>query len=634
MHKTKTILLVLGWLLPLLLFPWLVMGPTGPGLARLWERGVAHLPALLQKFLSPGWMHAFLFVLLAVPGSFLLKVARPSLRWGMAVLLNALAFGLAYKIAVFLPEISTYPFSLGWSEGSRFYYASLYLSEQIYGLRVPPSILHPSRYLLQAIPFLIPNSPLWLHRFWQVLLWLVTSGLTAWLLTMRAAAGQSISIRLALAMGAILFLFQGPVYYHLLVMVILVLWGYDQHHPWRTMGVVALASLWAGISRVNWLPVPGLLAAAMYILYEKSFKSLQQSDAIKLPDRSDNFSLQGAVQRFTSLLHGTIQYLRLPVAWTVAGTLLAWISQQVYQAISGNPPGFFGSSFSSDLLWYRLLPNPTYPLGVLPSALLVSLPVLGLMALRLQPSWHSYYPQRFIGLGSILLVLFTGGVVVSVKIGGGSNLHNLDAYLVLLLVIASFVLFNFPPDLPLPTGQLDDASRDEFSLRGSSGKWLPAAVGLAAALPILFAITAGGPWPIRSQSLAVDDLLILRQAAEQAVQNGGQVLMINQRHLLTFDQIAAPMSPDYELVFLMEMAMAGNPAYLDAFHHDLESHRYALIIAEPLIVQYQGQARAFGEENDAWVEQVSAPVLCNYRPLAFLQTAGVVLYVPSQSTCP
>lgn len=80
--------------------------------------------------------------------------------------------------------------------------------------------------------------------------------------------------------------------------------------------------------------------------------------------------------------------------------------------------------------------------------------------------------------------------------------------------------------------------------------------------------------------------------------------------------------------------MAGNPVYLEAFHNDLENHRFDLIIAEPLSVQYQGRARSFGEENDAWVAQVSEPVLCNYRALVALETAGVVLYVPEANACP
>jgi hypothetical protein len=616
MKIIKSLSLVIAWLALGVLFPWLVMGPLGSELEGLWAWGAAHLPGFIQRWLQPGWMHIFLLAALLIPGGWLLKKAWPRLENGMAWLLSALLYGLVYKAACFLPDISSYPFSLSWSEASRYYYASLYLSEKVYGQPAALSILHPSRYLLQAIPFLIDGSPLWLHRAWQVLLWLVSSGLSGWMVARRAAAHQPAPVQLAVAIGAILFLFQGPVYYHLLVMVILVLWGFHRQHLWRSLAVVLLASLWAGISRVNWLPVPGLLAAALYFL--------------EVPYRSNDFNRSQTNQRLKSLLQGFTRYLLPPAAWTILGSLTAWGSQQVYQAISGNPAEYFGSSFTSDLLWYRLLPNPTYPLGILPSALLVSLPVMGLMALRLLPAWRSLHPLRLLGLGAILGVLFAGGVVVSVKIGGGSNLHNLDAYLVLLLVIGCYVWFGVAAEAE-STGQ---GLRDKG--KGTWGRWLsPWLVGLTAAVPLIFALSAGGVWPRRDAQAAQADLATLRQAAQQAVMNGGRVLLINQRHLLTFGEIrGVPLEADYELVFLMEMAMAGNSAYLEAFHADLENHRFDLIIAEPLAVAYQGRARGFGEENDAWVSQVSVPVLCHYQPLAALQTAGVVLYVPSPDTCP
>jgi hypothetical protein len=600
-----------------LLLPWLVMGPFGINLESWWAWGTAHLPGMVQRWLQPGWMHVLAFLVIILPGGWLLKTAWPRLGKGFAWLLTALSYGLIYKAACFLPDISNYPFSLSWSEASRYYYASLYLSESIYGVQAPLSILHPSRYLMQAVPLLIPESTLWQHRTWQVLLWLVTSGLTGWLVAQRAAKSHSRSVRLTLAIGAILFLFQGPVYYHLLVMVILVLWGTNRAHPWRTLGVVLIASLWAGISRVNWLPVPGLLAAAMYFL-EAPFSESKSTDQ------------PSADKQINSLLRRYARYLLAPAAWTILGSITAWGSQQAYQTISGNPAGYFGSSFSSDLLWYRLLPNHTYPLGIIPSALLVSLPVLGLMAIQLIRARRSYHPLRLLGLGAILGILLAGGVVVSVKIGGGSNLHNLDAYLVLLLVIGSYVWFNFSTEAESAPQGIGDEGEGKRTLRLQ-----PWVVGIAVAVPLIFALSAGGIWPQRDARAAAADLETLRQATQQAVVNGGKVLLINQRHLLTFGELpGVPLEADYELVFLMEMAMAGNPDYLDAFHADLESHRFDLIIAEPLTVQFQGSTHSFGEENDAWVTQVSVPVLCHYQPLAALQTAGVVLYVPSPNSCP
>jgi hypothetical protein len=96
--------------------------------------------------------------------------------------MSAFFLGTGYLAATFWPQISDYPLSMGWSETSRYYYASLFLSERIYGMEIPPPALHPSRYLLQAIPFLINDTSLWFHRFWQVFLWISLPLLTAYLL--------------------------------------------------------------------------------------------------------------------------------------------------------------------------------------------------------------------------------------------------------------------------------------------------------------------------------------------------------------------------------------------------------------------------------------------------------------------
>ena len=49
-----------------------------------------------------------------------------------------------------------------------------------------------------------------------------------------------------------------------------------------------------------------------------------------------------------------------------------------------------------------------------------------------RPSWLTG-----IGLAVPLLVLLAGGLVVSTKIGGGADVHNLDAYMAMLLFITS-----------------------------------------------------------------------------------------------------------------------------------------------------------------------------------------------------
>jgi hypothetical protein len=576
------------YILSFALFPWLVLSP------------LVNLPTGLV-------LRAVIFGLLSLFGAFIFHQTWQRQGWAPAFLITILGYGAAYQFALFAPDISSYPFSLGWSEASRYYYASLWLSKKIYGTFAPPSVLHPSRYLLQALPLLIPNVSLWLNRFWQVLLWVVTSSLTSWLLVRRLqlrAHKSALFVSLGMLFWGILFIFQGPIYYHLLVMVILVLWLARSTHFWRTLVIVAIASLWAGISRVNWLPVPGLLAAALYLM---------------------EVEVKGKP---------VWKYLASPAIWVVIGTGTGYLSQQAYQMWSGNPLAWFNSSFTSDLLWYRLFPNVTYPLGVLPSALLVSLPIIGSIFLLLYPHWREFHVIRLLGLAAILGVLFAGGILVSVKIGGGSNLHNLDAYLTLLMVIGGYIFFDrMQPDEP---GLVDKAAKEPSILGSHPLFQLSRNVLLAGALviPLYFTLSNGGPIPSRDFSSAQAALQTINSASQQTVSQGGEVLFISQRHLLTFNLVNnVPLVPEDELVFLMEMAMSNNSAYMDAFHADISRQRFAMIVSEPLVIQYQGRNHGFGEENDAWVSGVSEPVLCYYEPSITLDSVGVILYTPRANPC-
>ncbi len=128
----------LGFLISFIIFPLLVM--------ELASQRLANIPLRLA-----------VFIILALGGAWLFKKGWPRQGWGTALLVTTLGYGVSYKIAGFIPDISSYPFSLGWSEASRYYYASLWFSNKVYGTSTPPSVLHPSRYLLQSLPFIIPH---------------------------------------------------------------------------------------------------------------------------------------------------------------------------------------------------------------------------------------------------------------------------------------------------------------------------------------------------------------------------------------------------------------------------------------------------------------------------------------------
>jgi hypothetical protein len=226
-----------------------------------------------------------------------------------------------------------------------------------------------------------------------------------------------------------------------------------------------------------------------------------------------------------------------------------------------------------------------------------------------------------IGVVAILIALFGGGILVSVKIGGGSNLHNLDAFLVALMVLGVYVAM----------GQW----RPRDSAARETG-YPSILVILAIWMPIFFTIGMGKPLRRFDMDQAKQSLVKIRSIVNPVTSQGGEVLFISQRHLLTLDVIEdVEIVPEYETVFLMEMAMSRNREYLDQFHHDLETHLFDLIVVDNLSTQIQYKDHNFAEENNAWVEEVSYPILCHYVAIETLREPPLQFFVPSdgQESC-
>ncbi len=211
----------------------------------LWDARSAFFGEGLQAFFRLLWLFWWL-LLLQVIG---LRLAT-SLSWAKAFACALVLDGAVAEIYVLLLPVTDYPFSVGWSEASRFYYGSLLFSRSIYGAQVPLSIWHGTRYILLSIPFLMPGLPLWGARLWQVLLWLGITLASSWLLVRRLRLRDWV-IALVLAGWFFLYLFQGAVYYHLQVCLIIVLLGVRRGHPIGSFVAVVAASFWAGMSRLN-----------------------------------------------------------------------------------------------------------------------------------------------------------------------------------------------------------------------------------------------------------------------------------------------------------------------------------------------------------------------------------------------
>jgi hypothetical protein len=525
------------------------------------------------------------FLLFSLIGMSGIRLLWKQIPWMTAFLCMLLFQSLIQVVLVFSTAVTAYPFAMGWSETSRYYFPSLFLSKLVYGQKYPWPVLHPTLHLLLAPPYLF-DAPLWFHRFWQVALRFLLIGLVVPPLLGRL----SISGRLMRwFVGLWMFLFL-----HLTVPVILMLLGFSLQNERRTWAALLLASIWCGWSRVNWYPVPGLIAAVLYLLEQPvNGKSLWR-------------------------------YLSRPLLWFVVGTLVAFLSQRIYIYLSGADPVSFYTSLSSDLLWYRLLPNETYFLGLLPAAVLASLPLWLVMYIVIRANrTEQWKPVRLLLIGAALLVLFLGGLIVSLKIGGGADIHNLDAYWVVLLIVFSYLVF---ARYRLENGELS--------------RFVPLPWILVLAL-LLMPAWSWTRYNIAHKTYDVNATRAVLQKIQDKVDEvnarGGKILFITQRQLISMHMLkGVTLIPDYEREDLMEMAMSNNTTYLDRFKKDMQDQRFDLIVVDPLTYNVISRNRSFSEENNVWVRRVMKSILCNYREDVTFPADEISLYVPQQGErgCP
>jgi len=250
---------------------------------------------------------------------------------------------------------------------------------------------------------------------------------------------------------------------------------------------------------------------------------------------------------------------------------------------------------------------------------LVSLPLVVLLGWSLRRRRLDLHPLRAGTLLAMLLVLFVGGLIVSSKIGGGGDLHNMDAYMVLLALIGAY---SVTPRL----------SSESAPSSGSEAPPWPIVVALLL-VPLAFALARLAP-PIRyDRAQAMHDLATLR-AAVRSYSESGEVLFINERHLLTFGMIRdLPLIPEYEVIYLMEMAISGNRAYLERFYRDLQDHRFAAIVARRQ--NLDAHSGDFAEESALWNQRVAYFLLCAYEPALTLPSANLQVFVPRRgAACP
>lgn len=526
-----------------------------------------------------------LFIWLAgLAVALLLKVLRPQqglLFWLAGGVLGA---GFLLQIGVLFSQVSNYPFSETWSEGMLLFNAAQFAGQKIWGQPVSWPVMNRSHALLQALSFLIPgNQPLWFHRLWNAILWSCIPVGVMIALGKRLGVNRSLP-GLFLILWGFLFLNQGPVYFNLLVIPIIILVGFRSNRFGLSLVVVLLASAWAGISRINWYPMPGALALVLFVLEEP---------------------YQG----------GFWKYFWKPATFMAFGVAAAFAVDKLYRAAAGILTSHTIESIQSTLLWYRLFPSSTFPLGVLPALVIVTSGLLILVGWQIFARGDVHF-WRKLSLAVTLAVFLLGGLLVSTKIGGGNNLHNLDAFLVLLTVCAAYAFFNrIAPDTP------------EQRARQIPG-WLTAVM---IALPIFYLSPLLPFKPAVNQSTIERLEAQLEERVNEARAAGKPVLFISQTQMLAINRFpGVSPEPQYELVWMMEMAMVGKQQYFSEFYDHLARHEWGLIVIDSLSMREAEGNQSFGEEQDAWVKWVVEPIRAYYIPVGGNPQAQMILAVPRE----
>jgi hypothetical protein len=555
-------------------------------------------------------------LILGITIGFLINSKKSKFITSSSLALSFLIISSTFAFTSAFINVVGSPFSLSWSEGNRIWDYSILFGRNRYNFPSDQAIfafIDKGRQTLWGLPFLIPSVSIVLVRLWNAILITLPYAVLGWIAFQRTPKNRNLWLMSGL--WTFVFLSQGPIYTPLVLSAILVAIAWLSP-LWIALLLIVVASFYAQWTRFTWMFAPAMWIGMLYL-------------GDKLP--------QG---------RKTIKYYWGPaIAAMLAGLVGGDIIPRLIDGISsGSSPlveetsaGFGGEFVTTELvsldriiealsrqplIWTRLLPNPTFTPGILLALLLVTLPlIIFLIYLVRTNKWPLNLIQKFaimIPMSAFLIV----GLIISTKIGGGGDLHNMDMFLVGLVFVAALAW----------KARADRVIRD----MDMEPKWIQALIILMVFIFSIRPVTDKAPLNLPPPMVVEESMEYIREKVAQTNKQG-EILFLDQRQLLTFGYVEnVPLVADYEKKYLMEQAMRGNADYFTSFHEDIENHRFDLIISEPLHVSYKGSDYHFGVENDAWVKWVSEPVLCNYKPIATLKEVRTQLLVPRFNTkkCP
>lgn len=565
----RWLFIVLFWLSPII-YPYVVGA----------DAGIRSVNVRFAVLLISLWVASFL---LCEQKGRLVSTHSLAVNSGMLVFFSA--------VNGYILLVVDYPFGLYWSEGNRFYDYSLVFGQSLYNYS--GTVVNPygnlGRYGLWGVMFLFRDLPIWVHRLWNLFLQIVPSLLFAYLITRRIRpAGPRFQIGLWITL---FFVVLAPLHPPFMLASIIIAWfAFDESPIKRGLSVLA-AGYYVAISRFTWAFAPAVMGALIDLL-------------LYYPHRKG-----GWLRR----LLPTVIFAILGMAPGLYLNFGAFQSTIQGESLTGSQP----------LLWYRLLPNATLGPGVLLLTLTYTGPLLVFLTWwMVSKQWKLDIWQK-LAIWGALLGFLVAGLVISTKIGGGGDLHNLDMYLVTLILV-------------IILGVTELSGRAETMRLPVWGVCL---VVLLFLFPIyeyspLKASASESPRLSAADNATVQKVLSTIRGEVEVASQTGDVLFMDQRQLLTFGYIPAiPFVPEYEKKYMMDQAMAGNSTYFKPYYRDLANKRFSLVVTEILHSKLKGEMGShFGEENDAFVTWVSNPTLCFYKPIYISKETNIMLLIPKANT--
>jgi len=536
------------------------------------------------------------------------------------ILAGIILSGSVFAFAKSFITVVDYPFSLNWSEGNRIWDYSILFGRDLYHYPADQPLkvyIDQGRQTLWGLPFLLPDVSILGVRLWSALVFTVPYTILGWMSFRYDDRYKNQWFWLGL--WSFLFLNQGPIYTPLVLTAMLVV-STRRKPAWIALPVIFLAGLYAQTSRFTWMIAAGMWA--VLITLADAGESNGNRISLKNWLKIFVFGVAGfgggiAVGSSASIFK---EYLGIFFGYTLSKT-------QGQTPVSGLLEGtdvvdILNSGSSSvitdqALLWDRLLPNPTFGLGILLGLLFAIGPLVVLLVyLNRSKRWKLNYWQQM-GSAGILISLMAMGIIISTKIGGGGDLHNLDMFLIGLLLISAFAW---------ESGGREILFRPEKQPYGIQ-LLLLAVVAVPAFMPWIDAY----PMELPPEDKTQWTLDLLRSETQRIVAEGGEILFMDQRQLLTFGYLGdIPLVPEYEKKLVMDKAMSGNKKYFEPFYRDIANQRFALIITDPQRIRFADEDEGWGAENDTWVEWVTEPLLCSYEPVFTIKATGVWFLMPRQ----